>query len=81
MEISVLSEDFPQYKVSHQIISKSFNMSSFKLLINYPNPMNVSISKIPDLLYIEVKNEIMLKKTSKIIYLQENSNTSRIIPP
>ena len=56
-------------------------MSSFKLLINYPNPMNVSISKIPDLLYIEVKNEIILKKSSKIIYLQENSNTSRIIPP
>ncbi len=44
MELSVLSEGIPQYKVPYEIVSKSINASSFKLLIRYPNPLNVSIS-------------------------------------
>jgi hypothetical protein len=44
MELSVCSEGIPQYKVPYEIISKSINESSFKILIRYPNPMNVSIS-------------------------------------
>jgi hypothetical protein len=44
MELSVLSEGIPQYKVPYEIVSKSINASSLKLLIRYPNPLNVSIS-------------------------------------
>ena len=44
MNISVRSEEISQYKVYYDIISKSINESSFKILIKYPNPLNISIS-------------------------------------